>query len=101
MVAARSPAKATDAELADGIPIFLDQIIETLRVEQNLESGRSAEISGVAGGGTTSLIGENATLHGRTLLNLEFTLERPPFVDLIGYDAADADFIGGIVSLQV
>jgi len=76
MVAARSPAKATDAELADGIPKFLDQIIETLRVEQNSESGRSAEISGLAGGGTTSLIGDIATLHGRNLLNQGFTLEQ-------------------------
>ena len=40
--------KGTDAELADGIPIFLDQIIETLRIEQTSD-GRSPETSRVAG----------------------------------------------------
>ncbi len=76
MVAHRSFPKAADAEFADGIPIFLDQLIETLRVEQTSERGRSPEISGIAGGGTPSQIGDMATLHGRNLLNQGFTLEQ-------------------------
>jgi signal transduction histidine kinase len=76
MVAQRSSPKATDADLAVGIPIFLDQIIETLRVEQTSERGRSPQISGVAGGGTPSQIGDMATLHGRNLLIQGFTLEQ-------------------------
>jgi signal transduction histidine kinase len=76
MVATRSSPKATDAELANGIPIFLDQIIETLRMEQTAERGRSPEISGVAGGGTPSQIGGVAMLHGRNLLDQGFTLEQ-------------------------
>jgi len=76
MVAHRSSPKATDAELANGIPIFLDQIIETLRVEQTSERARSPEISGLPGGGTASQIGDIATVHGRNLLTQGFTLEQ-------------------------
>jgi signal transduction histidine kinase len=68
MVAIRSFPKATDGELADGIPMFLDQLIETLRLEQT--SPR------VPGGGTTSQIEDSATLHGRNLLSQGFTLEQ-------------------------
>jgi signal transduction histidine kinase len=75
MSAARSAPTGTEAELANGIPIFLDQIIETLRIEQTSDRWRSAETSGVAGGGTASKIGDAATLHGRALLDQGFTLE--------------------------
>lgn len=75
MSAARLAPKGTDAELADGIPIFLDQIIETLRIEQTSDR-RSPETSGVAGGGTASQIADAATLHGRALLDQGFTLDQ-------------------------
>jgi hypothetical protein len=35
MVIGRSEAKATEHELAHGIPIFLDQLIKTLKIEQS------------------------------------------------------------------
>ncbi len=76
MVAHPAAAKATDAQLADGIPIFLDQRIETLQLEQTSERGSSADISGVAGGGTSSQIGDTAMRHGRNLLKHGFTLEQ-------------------------
>jgi len=65
-----------DGELDDGIPMFLDQLIETLRLEQTSQRGRSPEISGIPGGGTASQIEDSATLHGRNLLNQGFTLEQ-------------------------
>jgi signal transduction histidine kinase len=76
MVAHRSSPKATAAELGNGIPIFFDQLIETLRLEQTSERERSPAISGVAGGGASSQIGDVATLHGRNLLKQGFTLEQ-------------------------
>jgi signal transduction histidine kinase len=76
MVAIRSFPKAMDGELDDGIPMFLDQLIETLRLEQTSQRGRSPEISGIPGGGTASQIEDSATLHGRNLLNQGFTLEQ-------------------------
>jgi signal transduction histidine kinase len=76
MAAHRSPPNAPDAELAQGIPIFLDQIIETLRIEQTSERARSPEISGLPGGGAPSQIGDMATLHGRNLLSQGIPLEQ-------------------------
>jgi hypothetical protein len=76
MVASRGDSKARDQELAHGIPMFLNQLIETLRIEQTSERARSREISGLAGGGTASQIGDVATSHGRDLLDQGFTLEQ-------------------------
>jgi hypothetical protein len=76
MVASRGDSKARDQELAHGIPMFLNQLIETLRIEQTSERTRSREISGLAGGGTASQIGDVATIHGRDLLDQGFTLEQ-------------------------
>lgn len=61
-----------------GIPLFLDQLIKTLRVEQTPERMRSCKVSGPAGGGKPVLseIGETATLHGRELLKREFTIDQ-------------------------
>ncbi len=74
-MADRSSPKATDAEIANDIPIFLDQLTETLRIEQTSERGRSREISGAPGGGTSSLIGDAAKLHGQNRLAQGFTIE--------------------------
>jgi hypothetical protein len=76
MVASRGDSKARDQEVSHGIPMFLNQLIETLRMEQTSERPRSREISGLAGGGTASQIGDVATLHGRDLLDQGFTLEQ-------------------------
>jgi signal transduction histidine kinase len=67
MVAGRCESKpTTDIKLAHGIPIFLDQLIETLTLEQGSEAPRSS----------TSEIGSMAALHGRDLLERGFTLEQ-------------------------
>lgn len=76
MVANRSEPKATDAEIAHGIPLFFNQIIETLRLEQTDQLSRSRAVSGLAGGGTPSEIGDMASLHGRDLLKQGYTLEQ-------------------------
>jgi signal transduction histidine kinase len=73
----RSPA-ATEAELQHGIPLFLDQLIKTLRVEQTAEPLRSRKVSGPPGGGTpvSSEIGTTAARHGRELLQHGFTVDQ-------------------------
>ena len=53
-VAKRLAPKVTGAELAHGIPRFLDQLIKTLQVEQTSEPMRSRRVSGPAGGGRWS-----------------------------------------------
>ena len=76
-VARRLAPKVTDAELAHGIPAFLDQLIKTLEVEQSSEPMRSREVSGPSGGGPgVSEIGATATLHGRELSLQGFTVEQ-------------------------
>ena len=57
-VAARPTPRATPEELADGIPLFLDQLIEILRSSSD-ESGT---------------IAESATRHGAALLKRGFTV---------------------------
>lgn len=79
-VAQRSAPKATADELEQGISLFLDQLIKTLRVEQTTEPMRSRKVSGPAGGekveSELSEIGETATRHGRELLQRGFTIEQ-------------------------
>lgn len=77
-VAQRRVPKASDTELDHGIPLFLDQLIKSLRVEQSAEPMQSRKISGPAGGGrpTLSEIGASAVLHGRELLTHGFTVDQ-------------------------
>ncbi len=76
MVAERSAPKATDEEVAHGVPRFLDQLIDTLRIE--LTTGRppdqalDSRVQSVSAGE----IGGMAMLHGRDLLRRGFTLEQ-------------------------
>src|ERR1019366_3494408 len=48
-------------ELAYGVPLFLNQIIKTLQVEQTAEPMRSRKVSGASGGGRQSLSEMGAT----------------------------------------
>ncbi len=75
MVLGRSGPKATEHELAHGIPIFLDQLIETLTLEEDghLKNGDDRPARAAPAG---SDIGEMAALHGRDLLEQGFTLEQ-------------------------
>jgi signal transduction histidine kinase len=77
-VAQRSAPRVTEAELTHGIPLFLDQLIKTLQVEQTAEPMRSRKVSGPAGGGTPVLseMGATAALHGRELLQQGFTVDQ-------------------------
>jgi hypothetical protein len=76
-VAKRLAPKATDAELAHGIPAFLEQLIKTLQVEQTSEPMLSRKVSGPAGGGAAvSEISATAALHGRELSEHGFTVEQ-------------------------
>lgn len=76
-VVKRRAPKVTDEQLTHGIPAFLDQLIETLRVEQTSEPLQSRKISGPAGGGpVVSEIGTTAALHGRELSRQGFTVEQ-------------------------
>jgi signal transduction histidine kinase len=75
-VAARSTRKPSDTELVNGIPIFLDQLIKTLEIEQSLDPMRSRDVSGPSGGGmqASSEMGNSASRHGRELSDLGFTV---------------------------
>jgi len=57
-VAARPAPRATEEELANGIPLFLDQLISTLRLPH----------------GSSDAIEKSATEHGRALLGRGFTV---------------------------
>ncbi len=76
-VAQRPAPLATPEELEHGIPLFLDQLIKTLRVEQTRDPMRSRKVSGPEDGTQAlSEIGETATLHGRELLQHGFTVDQ-------------------------
>ena len=67
----------TQAELTHGIPLFLDQLIKTLQVEQTSDPMRSRKVSGPAGGGPAlSEMGTAAALHGRELMQQGFTVDQ-------------------------
>jgi signal transduction histidine kinase len=77
-VLTRRAPKATDAELEHGIPLFLDQLIKTLTVEQSSDPLRSRSVSGPSDGGTSasSEIGATAAQHGLELLHHGFTVDQ-------------------------
>src|SRR5688572_1525411 len=77
-VAGRSAPRVTQAELAHGIPLFLDQLIKTLQLEQSSEPMKSRRVSGPAGGASpvSSEMGTAAALHGRELLQQGFTVDQ-------------------------
>jgi signal transduction histidine kinase len=77
-VAQRLAPKATDEEMQHGIPLFLDQLIKTLQMEQMTDPMQSRRVSGPSGGATTggSEIGETAARHGLELLQHGFTIDQ-------------------------
>jgi signal transduction histidine kinase len=76
-VAKRAPPRGGVFELDHGIPSFLDQLINTLQVEQTSEPMHSRRISGPSGGGpVASEIAVTAALHGRELSEHGFTVDQ-------------------------
>ena len=76
---ARRPARgATDEQLKNGIPIFLEQLERTLKAEEAGEAVESLKISGAPGGdaSTQSEVGVSAVAHGRRLLELGYSIDQ-------------------------
>ena len=84
-VAKRPRRAATAAQLANGIPMFLDQLARTLGAEEEGLAEESVKISGASGGDSAALseIGVSAAAHGAELLLLGFT------VDAVVHDYGD------------
>jgi signal transduction histidine kinase len=74
----RRAPKVTDAELEHGIPLFLDQLIKTLTVEQSSDPLQSRSVSGPSdgGGSASSEIGTTAAQHGLELMHHGFTVDQ-------------------------
>ena len=77
-VAERLAPKATAHELEHGIPMFLDQLIKTLRIEQGVEPSQSRRVSGNSDGkhADRSEMGAAAARHGHELLAGGSTVEQ-------------------------
>src|SRR5688572_4596601 len=60
-----------------GIPLFLDQIIKTLQIEQTADPMQSRSVSGPSGGGPPkSELSAAAMLHGHELFNRGYSIEQ-------------------------
>ena len=77
-VAGRPRRAATAAQLANGIPLFSEQLIRTLQAEEDGRHAQGVLISGPAGGDAASLseIGLSARAHGRQLLQLGYSVDQ-------------------------
>jgi signal transduction histidine kinase len=78
-VAKRPTPPPTAAELTYGIPLFLNQIIKTLRLEQSSDAAGSTRVSGDAnpsGATDKSEIGSSAVQHGDELHRQGFTVDQ-------------------------
>jgi diguanylate cyclase len=69
MVAQRPGRKRSNSELAHGVPVFLEQVIKTLRTERETDGVRHDIV-------VSSDVAPTATLHGRDLLRSGFTIEQ-------------------------
>ena len=77
-VAQRPRRAATQEQLGNGVPIFLEQLQRTLEAEEGNDPAVSLKISGAPGGDSPTLseMGVTATAHGRQLLKLGFTVDQ-------------------------
>jgi len=77
-VAQRPKRAATSAQLANGVPLFLDQLTRTLAAEDSDEHEESMRISGPSGGDSLALseMGLSATAHGKELLKLGYSVDQ-------------------------
>jgi signal transduction histidine kinase len=73
----RDPTRVAVAQVALGIPTFLDQLIRTLAIEQTSDPQQSRLVSGPSGGGPAhSEIAATASIHGRELSRQGCTVEQ-------------------------
>lgn len=73
----RGGSDLSDGKFEYGIPIFLDQLIRTLKTEQSAGTVAGQAISGPVGGPSeTSELGMSATRHGRELSQHGYTIEQ-------------------------
>jgi Signal transduction histidine kinase len=77
-VAQRPKRAATHQQLANGIPLFLDQLTRTLAAEDADEAAESLRISGPSGGDPLAMseMGVAATAHGKDLLALGYSVDQ-------------------------
>jgi signal transduction histidine kinase len=77
-VARRALRGATPAQLTNGIPMFIDQLTQTLLAEDAGQRAEGQRISGPAGGDQSALsqIGISATEHGHALSDLGYTVDQ-------------------------
>ncbi|MGK5035607.1 sensor histidine kinase [Janthinobacterium sp. LB3P118] len=77
-VAKRPLRFSTEMQLREGIPIFLDQLIRTLKAEEAGHMAKSLAISGPADGNAlaTSELADSATTHGGQLLALGYSVSQ-------------------------
>jgi signal transduction histidine kinase len=77
-VAARLQRAATQLQLSQGIPLFLDQLNRTLQAEEEGRVADGVAISGASEGDPRALseVGVSATAHGANLLNLGYTVDQ-------------------------
>lgn len=76
-VAQRSEPTVDQVTSLYGIPLFLDQLIETLQIEQTDFPKEGRRVSGPPGGpSVNSEVGQSAKSHGRELSENGFTLEQ-------------------------
>lgn len=77
-VSKRPHRSATDEQLSNGVPLFLEQLIRTLIAEDAGIDDVAVRVSGPSGGDTLALseIGVAAAAHGKALLELGFTVDQ-------------------------
>lgn len=77
-VAQRPRRAATEEQLKNGVPLFLEQLRRTLVAEEEGQAGESLSISGASGGDAQALseMGVTAAAHGKQLLELGFTVDQ-------------------------
>jgi hypothetical protein len=76
MVGGRSDPKTTEPELAHGIPIFLDQLIDALTLEETSHPEDKPITAHNARDEVASVVGTTAALHGYDLFHEGFTIEQ-------------------------
>jgi len=77
-VAQRPQRRASDIQLRNGVPMFLEQLTRTLEAEQTGGPSAGTAISGASGGdgATLSEMGVSAAAHGSALLALGYTVDQ-------------------------